>query len=109
MTNEIERRNQMSGQDWVLLGVGLCLGLSAYGVVDKVGHKHISQPWGKKIQQGYIAPNKLEVETKDLDGNGELETIMKIDGKSYLLRDANGKPVLSTYSLRPAEIVPDKK
>lgn len=58
-----------------------------------------------KVQAGYIAPNKLEVECKDLDGNGERETIMKIGGKSYLLMDVDGKPVISAYEIKPAEVV----
>ena len=63
-------------------------------------------PKTKQVQQGYIAPSKLEVECRDLDGNGEPETIMRIDDKPYLLREVDGKPVLSTYEVRPAEVVP---
>ncbi|MEM4260264.1 MAG: hypothetical protein QXG00_03435 [Candidatus Woesearchaeota archaeon] len=57
-----------------------------------------------KVQQGYIAPSKLEIKCKDLDGNGEPETIMKIGDKPYLLREVDGKPVLSPYEIKPAEI-----
>ncbi|MFC1682413.1 hypothetical protein ACFL0X_02260 [Nanoarchaeota archaeon] len=65
-------------------------------------------PRARQVQQGYIAPNSLEIECEDLDGNGELETIMRIDDKPYLLRKVDGKPVLSPYRIRPAEIVPEE-
>lgn len=61
-------------------------------------------PKTDEVQQGYIAPSKLEIECKDLDGNGEPETIMKIGDKPYLLREVDGKPVISAYEIRPAEI-----
>jgi len=63
-------------------------------------------PNTEQVQQGYIAPSKLEVECKDLDGNGEPETIMRIGDKPYLLREVDGKPVLSAYEIKPAEVVP---
>jgi len=59
-----------------------------------------------EIQSGYIAPSRLEIKCRDLDGNGEPETIMKIGDQSYLLREVNGKPVLSAYEIKPAEVVP---
>ena len=59
-----------------------------------------------EVQSGYIAPSRLEIECKDLDGNGEPETIMKIGDKSYLLKEVDGKPVISAYEIRPAEVVP---
>jgi hypothetical protein len=61
-------------------------------------------PCIEQVQQGYIAPSKLEIQCKDLDGNGKPETIMKIGDKSYLLREVNGKPVISAYTIKSAEI-----
>jgi len=59
-----------------------------------------------EVQSGYIAPSRLEIECRDLDGNGESETIMKIGDQAYLLREIDGKPVISAYEVRPAKIVP---
>ena len=81
-------------------GTILCTAVYAiggYSIGKDVGNKI---PEVEKVQQGYIAPNKLEVECKDLDGNGELETIMKVGDKSYLLKDVNGTPVLSEYKVQ---------
>lgn len=50
-----------------------------------------------KVQQGYVAPSKLEIDVRDLDGNGELETTMKYNDKQYLLREVNGKPFVTEY------------
>lgn len=60
-------------------------------------------PSANKVQQGYIAPSKLEVQCTDLDGNGEPETVLKIGGVPYLLREVDGKPVLSLYEITPLE------
>lgn len=65
-------------------------------------------PNQSEVQQGYIAPSKLEVECRDLDGNGERETIIKIDSTPYLLKEINGLPTLSMYKIKPAEVVPVK-
>jgi len=61
-------------------------------------------PRTDEVQQGFIAPSKLEIECKDLDGNGEPETIMKIGDKPYLLREVDGKPTLSAYEIKPSKI-----
>jgi hypothetical protein len=60
-------------------------------------------PPNSQVQQGYIAPSKLEIKCEDLDQNGKPETIMKIGGKPYLLREVDGKPVLSSYEIIPKE------
>lgn len=66
-----------------------------------------AMPSDTQVQSGYIAPSNLEIECKDLDGNGEPETIIKVDGMSYLLKyDANGNPVIQAYDIKPAEIIP---
>lgn len=57
------------------------------------------------VQEGYIAPNKVEITAEDLDGNGEKETILKVGDDSYaLMFDENGKPVLLEYEVKSAEI-----
>lgn len=60
----------------------------------------------ENVQQGYIAPSRLEVKVQDLDRNGELETVLHVDKIPYLLRELEGKPVLSAYEVKPAEIIP---
>ena len=57
------------------------------------------------VQSGYLHPSAIRIYTKDLDGNGKLETIMQVAGKEYLLRHVNEKPIISEYSIKPAEIV----
>ena len=80
-----------------VLGIGVGFFGAGYFTANEI-------PKTEQVQQGYIAPSKLEIECKDLDGNGEPETIMNIGDKPYLLREVNGKPVLSAYEIRPAEI-----
>ena len=66
-----------------------------------------SFPATEEVEPGFIAPSKLEIECKDLDGSGLPETVMRIDGRPHLLRyDAEGNPTLSKYEVRPAEVVP---
>lgn len=81
---------------------GLALGLLVSGTIRHSTANKI--PTTDNVQQGYIAPSELEIECKDLDGNGEPETIMTIGDKPYLLREVDGKPVLSAYEIKPAEI-----
>ena len=65
-------------------------------------------PNENQVQAGYIAPSELEIEVKDLDNNGELETIMKVGDTEYLLREVDGKPHLSEYKVETkVKIVPD--
>jgi len=83
----------------LILGVGVGFFGRSYFTENKI-------PKIEQVQQGYIAPSKLEVECRDLDGNGEPETIMKIGDKQYLLREVDGKPVLSSYEIKPSKVVP---
>ncbi|MFH1455493.1 MAG: hypothetical protein ABIF40_00920 [archaeon] len=64
-------------------------------------------PLTTEVQTGYIAPSELEIECKDLDGNGKPETIMKIGEESYLLKMVDGEPELLRYSIEPIRIVPE--
>ena len=86
---------------------GVALTMMATAIVDGATGAYSRRiPRIEQVQQGYIAPSKLEIECEDLDGNGELETIMKVGDKSYLLREVDGKPVISAYEIKPVEIVP---
>ena len=95
---------------WQSVAIGAIAGwttLMGMNIYDRINSKQI--PKVEQVQQGCIAPSKLEIECKDLDGNGEPETIMKIGNKPYLLREVDGKPVISAYEIRPAEVVPKSK
>ena len=81
--------------------LGLCVGFA--GATTMRALTSSSQPRiipnVTQVQEGFIAPSKLEIELQDLDHNGEKETIMKIAGEDYLLRDVNGTPTLSKYKI----------
>ena len=58
------------------IALGTALGLTLGGIYHELSPKTI--PRTAQVQQGYIASSRLEIDCKDLDGNGESETIMKI-------------------------------
>lgn len=60
-------------------------------------------PKVEHVQSEYIAPSKLEIKCEDLDGDSKLETVMKINGKQYLLKNVNGRPTLLEYKAKPSE------
>ena len=84
--------------------VGIVVGLINYSIGLTAGYFMFKDiPSDSKVQRGYIAPSKIEeITCTDLDQNGELETIIKIGNTPYLLRDVDGKPVLSAYEIKPA-------
>ena len=95
--------NKMSKVELVLeMGISLCLGALGGMYLYSISDRAI--PNEKGVRQGYIAPSELEIYCQDLDKDGEKETIMTIRDKPYLLREINGKPVLSAYGIKPAEI-----
>ena len=67
-------------------------------------------PKENKVQDGFIAPNKLEIICKDLDksdGKNLPETYIKIGETVYMLRyNPDGKPVIQAYKIKPMEIIP---
>jgi len=70
--------------------IGCSLGAGVTYSVNKI------IPRTEQVQQGYIAPSKLEIECKDFNGDGKPETIMKIGEKQYSLRyDKDGEPIIS--------------
>ena len=97
MTEQNARRN---------IGIGFLVGFLA-GAFTSVGvvHSRII-PSIQQVQQGYIVPRDIKISCRDLDGNGELETLMKVEDREYLLRNVDGKPVISTYDFKPAEVIP---
>ncbi|MEA3329985.1 MAG: hypothetical protein U9Q06_04550 [Nanoarchaeota archaeon] len=95
----------MGKESWIGFAIGLGGAIAGNLIGDAIANRSYI-PRTEQVQQGYIAPSKLEIECKDLDGNGEPETIMKIGDKPYLLREVDGKPVISAYEIKPAEVVP---
>ena len=69
-------------------------------------------PSTRKVQQGFIAPSKIEIILEDTDKNREPETYMKIGDVKYPLKEIDGKLIISGYKVVPAEgspqIVPSK-
>jgi len=97
----------MSERNWFNIGlVGILGGLVGY--CGGTAHKRSNFiPKENEVQAGYVVPNKLEIKLEDLDQNGEKETIMRYDGKAYLLRlDSDGKPTVDAYEMGSAEVVP---
>lgn len=89
---EIDWESYIVGSVISAIGAGIVTGILLYSIQERV------IPKTKEVQAGYIAPNKLEIAVDDLDDNGEQETIMKVDGKPYLLKyDINNKPIILNY------------
>jgi hypothetical protein len=99
-----------SAKEYLLgVGIGIACGIiSSLSIYQKCSDRVIPSPSQKEVQEGYISPNKIKIFCNDLDGNGELETLMRIGDEAYLLREVDGRPVLSTYSINPAEVIPNE-
>ena len=100
MTNE-------NSESWKESAVA-AIGIGAITIAAMIGMLSIHEryrgrtiPSEEQVQAGYVAPSKLEVTLKDLDNNGEQETIVNVEGKPYaLMYDANGKPQLREYEIK---------
>jgi len=89
-------------------GMGFVFGLALGAIACWVGYSNLSDrviPLDKEVQQGYIAPSRIEVECKDVDGIPGEETYIKIDDKGYLLIEEEGKPLIADYEIKPVEII----
>jgi hypothetical protein len=61
----------------------------------------------REVDSGFVVPNKLEIKVEDLRQDGGRETVLKYDGRAYLLTlDSNGVPGVVPYTVKPAEIIP---
>lgn len=66
-------------------------------------------PPTEAVTPGYVILGNLEIKSKDLDGNGTLETIVEYDGNSFLFTlDKNGNPRIQAYETKPATVTPAK-
>ena len=61
-------------------------------------------PDNDKVQSGYVAPSDVKIIMRDEDKNGELETIVEVEGKSYAFRKVNDRPVLVPYTVNSPQI-----
>ena len=88
--------------------LGLTVGI-AIGAVNGInGYKVLSDrviPTVEQVQSGHVNPSDLEVQCKDLDGDGNMETILKIGDKTYFLQTADGEPNLIKYHITPEKVV----
>ena len=86
------------------LGIGVIIG-SSLGITATIGVvsnylKGRIIPKTEIVQEGCIAPNRLEIECKEpLDEYGLPPTIIKINGFpcDYILKEIDKKPVLLPY------------
>ncbi len=87
----------MTNNDWYEGALAGAFAVMVCVTLNLASHKPVRPI--SKVQQGFIAPSTLEIKCEDLDGNGEPETQLKIEDKTYLLREVNGEPVLSAYEV----------
>ncbi|UCD21046.1 MAG: hypothetical protein JSW08_00660 [archaeon] len=66
---------------------------------DSMGSGGKTIPRVRRIEEGSISPNRLEIGVLDDDGDFKMTTILAIDGKPYALRERDGRPVLEEYTL----------
>ena len=87
------------------LGMGVIIGAS-FGITATIGVvssylKGRIIPKTEIVQEGCIAPNRLEIECKKpLDEYGRPPTLMRIDGLPYpyyILKEIDNKPMLLPY------------
>ncbi len=98
------------GKAWKVITAIAGLYCALYTGQDALGLFYKHQPNTSQVQNGYVVPSKLEIELGDLDRNGRKETLMKYDGKTYLLKlDEQGRPQVQAYEIKPAEVVPKRE
>lgn len=89
------------------LVLGAACALYALQDMCELFYKH--QPNTSKVQSEYVVPSKLEIKVKDIDGNGERETLIEYNGRTYLFKlDEAGKPIVQPYEVKPVEAIPSK-
>jgi hypothetical protein len=69
-------------------------------------------PIAEKISHKQVKPSELEIRLTDLDGDGQKETVMRVQGQDYLLKiDAEGKTQLLKYRIEKTPSIqhPEKK
>ena len=57
-------------------------------------------PRVSKVQKDSIAPDNVRVNCYDLDGNGEEETVLNLQGRAFSLKVENGRPYLQEFKMQ---------
>lgn len=93
-----------------LVGVGIAIlaSLIVTGISKSVDYfsRNII-PDTSRVEQGYVIPSKLEIKVMDLDGKGRGQTVLRYDGKNYLLKLQGDlqKPTVLDYEIKPAQVI----
>ena len=87
---------------WWLMGASL--GINAY----RIYNTQYINPHIDTVQEGYIAPSKLEINCEDKDKNGQLETYIKVGDKTYALMVQDSTPVMVKYNVQGPQIAAEK-
>ena len=81
-------------------------GFNVRGCADHASDRYI--PSDSKVAAGYVAPSKLEVKCKDIDGRDGKETVLKVNGVEYLLKyDVDSVPRIYKFGVDSARVVPE--
>ena len=89
------------------VGAGIFGALAGPPVVNFIrGNTELTIPTTKNVESGFVIPSKLEIKCQDLDGNGTPETILRYEGKNYLLKYDGNQPSIVPYEVKPAQVVP---
>lgn len=95
--------NTLTNTTVILLGV-----LLGGSLADGCHRRKISNL--DRVEQGYAIPSKLEIQVKDLLGDGQRQTVLKYGTNSYLFRlDSNGAPVAIPYEISQKRILPKRQ
>ena len=93
---------------YVLAGGIIGVGLSVI-VWDTCSPRVIPREGDYSMAEGYVPPSTVRITLTDVDGDGALETILRVGDVPYLLQtDVNGKPVLRGYTVTPQRINPER-
>jgi hypothetical protein len=83
--------------DRVILGI-MAINTLTYGVLTYV-NKY------SDLKEGYVSPRDISIRCKDIDYDGKLETIIKINDKPYLLMIKDEKPGLYDFTPRKNTLI----
>ncbi|MFA6462091.1 MAG: hypothetical protein WCV90_07550 [Candidatus Woesearchaeota archaeon] len=75
------------------IGFGIVVGRSWPATINSNTYPKMIPDYSH-VQEGYVAPKRIEFSLEDLDGNGSLESYLSVDGKKYGIKEEEGKPTL---------------
>ncbi|MBI4447820.1 hypothetical protein HY643_02475 [Candidatus Woesearchaeota archaeon] len=81
-------------------GAGFFAGVTFMFAMARTNQKII--PPDMTVQTGYVIPGELKIKMDNLDGIGELETILIYKGQQFLFKESEkGIPVCIPYEITP--------